>query len=139
MKIIINDKELKKKLSELKRKTNDLTPVMKDTALIMKQSILKNFDDQGTEQKKWKDLSRKTKKRKQKEKGTSYPILVDTGRLKKSFNTSYTKYTARVYTGVKYGVYHQTGTRKIPKRPFMHVRKEHLETIKRLILKYLEE
>ncbi|APT75287.1 hypothetical protein LN42_01940 [Marinitoga sp. 1137] len=139
MEIKINDKDLKKKLNSLMKKTNDLSPVMKDAALIMKQSVLKNFDEQGTENGKWKDLSKSTKEHKKRKKGTAYPILVDSGKLKKSFNTSYTKYTAKVWTGVKYGVYHQTGTRKMPKRPFMHIRDEHIEIIKKIILKYLEE
>lgn len=140
MEIKIEDKELKRKISKLYSGTSDMRKVMRDCGIIMKNSVLHSFDIQSDGKRKWEDLSPQYKKEKQKKKGTAYPILVRNNRLRQSFSIKYGKDFAMVYTGVKYGVIHQTGKKKkkIPKRSFMVIHKEYKSMIIERINRSLE-
>lgn len=77
--------------------------------------------------------------------GASGPILNRTGRLLKvatQFNIwSYTRESATI-TGldsrVKYATYHQTGTRKMPARPFVIIQDEDEEAIEQIFYHWLD-
>lgn len=77
--------------------------------------------------------------------GASGPILDRTGKLKKVATQlniwSYTRESATI-TGidsrVKYATYHQTGTRKMPARPFILLQDEDEERIEQIFYHWLD-
>ena len=114
----VDDLEVKAMLRELARKSKNMKPPMQDISVYMKNAVMKNFESQGRPTK-WKPLSARYAKFKSQSAGSGKPILEFHGKLKQSINAKHTNNNAMVKTGVKYGVYHQTGTRKMPARPFM--------------------
>lgn len=66
----------------------------------------------------WKELKKETLKQKIK-KEFSEKILHKTTTLKQSFFTEYQEGKGIVGTPVKYAIFHEEGTKHIPKRPFM--------------------
>jgi phage gpG-like protein len=77
----------------------------------------------------FKDITESTKRQKKKKFGFEYPILVASGRLGKSMLGPSApdaihilkKQTLRIGTSVPYGIFHQTGTRRMPKRSFLFI------------------
>lgn len=144
--VIRLEDNLRDKLEKKLKGLGNLEPVMRTVAVLMKQAIWKNFEAEGRDEKgntrTWQPLAPSTVKQREKYKGKGYgahPILERTGHLKKSFSTEYSYSYAKVGTGVKYGIYHQTGTRKMPARPMLVLPKEDLENIKKVILRYLTQ
>jgi len=122
-----------------------MSPAMRDIAQMMRSTVNKNFEAEGRDESgrthTWKGLAPSTQKRRAKYKGEQYkahPILEFTGRLKQSINTAWGKDWAQVYTGVEYGVYHQTGTKKMPARPFMVMPEQDLADIEKHLKAWLE-
>ena len=75
---------------------------------------------------KYKDLSPRYKKRKQKEHGFIYPILKATGRLESSITSENQDHigivrprSLTIGSAVPYAVVHQEGRGRMPKRPFL--------------------
>lgn len=146
MEIRIDSRELKRLLQKGQSILRDMSPIMRDVAQTMKSTVNKNFEAEGRDEMgrphTWKELARSTQKVRERYKGSdkkAHPILEFTGRLKQSINTAYGRDYAQVYSGVKYGVYHQTGTRKMPARPFMVMPKSELRQIERFIASKIEE
>jgi phage gpG-like protein len=115
--VSIDDKALMKTLGKLQDNVKRLKPAMADISVYMKNQVMKNFEAEGRPER-WQPLSEKYLRYKLEEKGTS-KLLEFHGKLKQSISIRSTWKDAEVFTGVKYGVYHQTGTRKMPARPFM--------------------
>ena len=113
----VQDAEVKAMLKKLKRKTGDLKPALKDISVYMKKEVMTNFKKQGRPS--WKPLSPAYAAYKAQKAGGGKPILEFHGKLKQSINARSSATKAETKTGVKYGVYHQTGTKKMPARPFM--------------------
>jgi len=113
----IRDEELNALLNNLGKNAKNTESVMKDLSVYMKQQVMENFKAEGRPEQ-WRPLSEKYLKYKLQKKGAS-KLLEFHGKLKQSINARSSKGEARVRTGVKYGVYHQTGTKKMPARPFM--------------------
>lgn len=133
--VTITDKELQKLLKKLS--DADLSEPMKDIAAYMKASVLKNFEVGGRPEK-WAPLSTKYLAWKKRQGYSSKPLIL-TGRLRQSINTSVKKNEARVFTGMKYGVYHQTGTRKMPARPFLVVQDADIPVIKQILVNFYKK
>ena len=114
----VDDLEVKELLKRLEKKAGNMKPAMQDISVYMKHEVMGNFKAQGRPRK-WQPLSAKYAKFKAESNGAGKPILEFNGKLKQSINTRYSEDNAAAYTGVKYGVYHQTGTSKMPERPFM--------------------
>ncbi len=115
----INDGEFDTLMKKFALKTKDLNKPMRSISTIMKREVLKNFTSQGRPEK-WKKLSRNYLKYKLRKKSTNRNrILEFHGRLKQSINSRSDGTMAAVFTGEKYGVFHQTGTGRLPARPFM--------------------
>ena len=85
--------------------------------------------------KKWAPLRPSTLARKK----AGLPILTNTGNLRASiaFLPPSDK-EVRVKPSVRYGIYHQTGTKRMVARPFMGFEKGDAEAISRIIKRYLE-
>lgn len=145
MEIRVDTKEIKKLLQKGQKALQDMKPVMRDIAQMMRSTVNKNFEVEGRDESgrthTWKPLAPSTQKRRAEYKGEQYkahPILEFTGRLKQSINTAYGKNWAQVYTGVEYAVHHQTGTKKVPARPFMVMPKQDLADIEKHLKSWLE-
>lgn len=114
-----------------------LAPMLKDMGAYQKESVLLNFEKQGRPDK-WAPLSLNYKRWKLAH-GYSDKILIRTGRLRSSVNMKVSQNMVRIFSGMKYGVYHQTGTRKMPARPFLVVQKEDINVLKRIAEGFLEK
>jgi len=144
--IRIDTKEIRQALQKAQRTLGNLSPIMANVAQLMRRTVEKNFDAEGRDEmgrtKIWKPLAPSTQKQRARYKGEAYaehPILEYKGRLKQSINTAHGKDFAQVYTGVRYGVYHQVGTRKMPARPFMVMPKSDLAEIRDYIAQRIEQ
>jgi len=115
----VDDREVKSLLKKLKRRVLNRQPAMRDISIFMKKEVLENFKEEGRPTH-WKPLSPQYAKYKDETRGAGKPILEFDGKLKQSINARSTDDNAIVRTGVKYGVYQQTGTGSgLPARPFM--------------------
>jgi phage gpG-like protein len=113
---IVDDSELQSLFKTLRENSSDMSDYMRDASIYMKKKIMDNFEDEGNPN--WKPLSENYLKYKMKVKGAS-KILEFHGELKQSINSKYGKMEAETFTAKKYGVYQQTGTGRLPARPFM--------------------
>ena len=146
MEIRIDSRQVRKLLAKGLSTLGDMTPAMRNIAQMMRSTVDKNFEAEGRDERGrthiWKELASSTQGRRAKYKGEAkkaHPILEFTGRLKQSINIAWGKDWAQVYTGVKYGVYHQTGTKKMPARPFMVMPKSDLRDIENYFQNWLEK
>lgn len=109
-------------LAQLRQNSETIGAVSSDIAAYLRSIVEQGFEKQGRLTK-WPPLSERYKQWKVKKKGTADPMLEFTGRLKQAINTSQRTgmkgFTVKIVSGVKYGVYHQIGTTKMPARPFM--------------------
>jgi len=139
-------------LDGLKAKFRQLSEVlqkqtMQDVGVYMKSEVMENFQAEGRPYH-WQPLSPKYEEHKAEVKGSAGKILEFMGRLKQSINMRATNTTAEVFSGVGYGVYHQTGTRKMPQRAFMPVEgnmnippfdREGLQNIEQIFLRHIHK
>jgi phage virion morphogenesis protein len=120
-------KDLSRALTAMARRTQDMTPAMKVGAAAINRLIVNTFSRQKTpESQDWKELSKKTIKRRRKNSTTA---LVDTGRLRSSIATGSGARTITFGTNVGYAGFQQFGTKRangsvrIPARPFLPITK----------------
>lgn len=111
-------------LDELAARAADLSPVLEvaasDTRTLIDDSFRKSRGPDGTS---WEGLTQKTIKRRRqgRNKGArKATILVDTGRLKNSIQSTHTKTALSFGTNVEYAAYHQFGGGRMY-RPFLPV------------------
>lgn len=111
-------------LDELAARAADLSPVLEvaasDTRTIIDDSFRRSRGPDGTS---WEGLTQKTIKRRRqgRNKGArKATILVDTGRLKNSVQSTHTKTALSFGTNVQYAAYHQFGGGRMY-RPFLPV------------------
>lgn len=111
-------------LDELAARAADLSPVLEvaasDTRTLIDDSFRKSRAPDGTS---WEELTQKTIKRRRqgRNKGArKATILVDTGRLKNSIQSTHTKTALSFGTNVQYAAYHQFGGGRMY-RPFLPV------------------
>jgi len=139
------DKDVADLFGKLRKELSDLSKPLKDIGVYMKEEVMENFEQEGRP-KGWAPLAESTIEKKKKAKGASGQILEFHGKLKQSINMRSDKAEASVFTGVFYGVYHQTGTRKMPLRAFMPnsdndgippFHKEGIENIKAILSEHL--
>lgn len=114
----LDTSSVKTAFAKIKKALADLSSPMRDISLLMKEAVMNNFEDEGNPTR-WKALAESTRRAKMIKYGPGKQILEGSGWLKQSINASSTANEAAVYTGVFYGVYHQTGTRRMPQRAFM--------------------
>ncbi len=113
MRFIFNSDLVSKKINKIKTNLSDTFSLMKKISIIMKSSVMKNFQEQGTDKEKWKPLSSMTLERRRKGKGKgSAKILMDTGFLRNSIFPTVFKNKAILGTNVPYASTHQFGAKK---------------------------
>ncbi|MGL5133074.1 MAG: phage virion morphogenesis protein [Planktothrix sp.] len=114
---------LKDKFDRFKR---DLPRVLANVVL---NDIAKNFAKQAFDGQKWKARKRNPRKRDKKR-----AILVDTGRLRRSFRVKLaTPELVIIATDIPYAQYHNEGTDKMPKRQFIGMSRQLEKSLKTAI------
>jgi len=144
--IEFENSEVKHLLQLAYEQFSDLSPLMREIAQLMRRAVEKNFEAEGRDESgrtgTWEPLAPSTQKQRARYKGpalAAHPILEYTGRLKQSLHTDHGPYHAAVQTGVKYGVFHQTGTRKMPARPFLLIPKPDFEEIEKYAMQWVKK
>jgi len=109
-------------LNTLQLRAKDMrVPLSRFGAYMVDEAIPAQFKAQGTPER-WAPLSKKYAAWKRAHYG-NLPKLVITGAMRDAFTWEVTPRTLRIENSVKYWTYHQTGTRKMPARPPLNVRK----------------
>ena len=142
--IKIDSKEVERKLQELAKKSSDLKPLMKNIAGIFASAAEDNFAEEGRPDK-WQDLSKVTKKLREKKGKWPGQILQVTGKLASSVNTYYDNDSAVIGSNLEYAAIHQLGGQAgknkkitIPARPFLKLTDDDFEEIINIIQLYLQ-
>lgn len=96
--------------------------ILKEIGELNKKAADKAFGSKSFDGKKWPDS-----------KEHNNDLLIKTGRLKKSIKYSVTGNTVKVISDVPYAIYHNEGTKNLPKRQFVgnsiEVDKQTIKTI----------
>lgn len=142
--LIYEDKGASDLFRRLAAKLGDPRPVTEDMARRLEASVQANFDAEGRPDR-WAPLSfaakvawhtsRKSFWTKRGSKMTAAgraawagrKVLTDTGRLRRSIRAVAYANRVEIGTRVRYALYHQEGTRKMPARPFLLVQREDWE------------
>lgn len=136
--ISADTKKIERRLRILSNGVSDFRKPLKDSADLSKKLFEGNFPKQGTEFKKWKNLSPATIAAKVRM-GFSRKPLIATGKLRKGFKTlKLTRFFAVVSNKVKYYKYHQTGTKRLPKRQMIFVNRKLSKKISKIFGSYLK-
>lgn len=106
--IKFDSKEVERKLQELAKKSSDLKPLMKNIAGIFASATEDNFAEEGRPDK-WQDLSKVTKKLREKKGKWPGQILQVSGQLASSVNTYYDNDSAVIGSNLEYAAIHQLG------------------------------
>lgn len=135
---------LKKRISRIGRNARHADPLWDDIGHLSVNSVRENFRVGGRPNK-WpantaatvvrKARSRRGASRRRAIAGNK--PLIDTGRLLNSINYRTRRDSVVIGTNVDYGIYHQTGTRRIPARPFMLLQESDQVQIGRLVVRWL--
>ena len=141
--IKIDSQEVEQKLQELANKTSDLKPLMKNIAGIFASAAEDNFAEQGRPDK-WQDLSKVTKKFREKKGKWPGQILQVSGQLASSVNTYYDNDSAVIGSNLEYAAIHQLGGQAgrnkkvtIPARPYLKLLHDDTNEILYAIQQYL--
>ena len=141
--IKIDSKEVEHKLQELANKTSDLKPLMKNIAGIFASAAEDNFAEEGRPDK-WQDLSKVTKKLREKKGKWPGQILQVSGQLASSVNTYYDNDSAIIGSNLEYAAIHQLGglagrNKKvtIPARPYLKLSESDYQIIINEIIKFI--
>lgn len=124
----------------------DFKKPMSESMDIVKKSVDKNFDSSGSETSwKWAGLSASTKLARQKRWwyyrnswGWNKP-LVWSWNLRKNYTITTTNNSWKLEYNAEYAMYHQLGTRKMPKRKFVELNESTKAEISRIFQKYISE
>ena len=143
--IKIDSQEVEHKLQEIAKKTSDLKPLMKNIAGIFASAAEDNFAEEGRPDK-WQDLSKVTKKLREKKGKWPGQILQVSGQLASSINTYYDNNSAIIGSNLEYAAIHQLGgqagrNKKVTvlARPYLKLTDEDFEEIMDVIKKHLQQ
>lgn len=122
-------------LDQLDSRATNLAPALNESALFMERETKLNFARQAAPDKTpWAKLKPSTLREKR-----GGGILVRTGALSGSIAAQ--PATANQVTvkssGIKYGIFHQFGTRRMVARPFMGFAPRHIPMIKKIVERHL--
>ena len=141
--IKIDSQEVERKLQEIATKTSDLKPLMKNIAGIFASAAEDNFAEEGRPDK-WQDLSKVTKKLREKKGKWPGQILQVSGQLASSVNTYYDNDSAVIGSNIEYAAIHQLGGQAgrnkkviIPARPYLKLTDDDFEEIINIFENYI--
>jgi phage virion morphogenesis protein len=133
------------RVRQLATDTRHVERPMRAAGEVLRRSVEQNFRAQGRPQK-WQGLAPATLARRRRGRGRSGPqILIDTGRLKNSISYRLMTEGVEVGTNVRYARRQQFGFEKkpgrghaeTPKRPFLMVQDEDIETIANIFKRHI--
>lgn len=131
-------RELTVFLNNLGKNIEKVGEPLEKSARYMENQAKLNFPAKGKlmDKKGWKKLSQSTKEYKAKY-WHGKPIMVRTGKLKRSFRKTKPKIlktggSITVYNPIKYAEYHQYGAAKLPRRILLRFQKTHVAEIRRI-------
>ncbi len=137
IKVTVQDQEVKALLARLQERTGNLTPVMRTIGEIVRESVIRNFEEErAPDGKRWKPSLRAIL--------TGGKTLTDRAILRNSLNVRPSRDRVAVGTNVIYAAIHQLGGKagrghkvNIPARPFLGVRDKDWTEIKAAVGDYL--
>jgi len=161
-----NFKQVRERLKEKMRRLQELKTPLNQISVLLYKSVMKNFEEEGTDKQKWPELSPLTRlirrhRASKPNKTGKIKILQDTGYLRMSIYPEIGEDYASVGTNVPYAKLHQfggvstpssvlmkhwkTGTKyvmnikshNVPARPFLTIRKEFLDKIKAIAKRWM--
>ncbi|MCR6497375.1 phage virion morphogenesis protein [Thermomonas sp. S9] len=113
IRIDIDDREVRQALERLQQRVSDLTPAMREIAMELEARALNRFEtERDPAGRPWQPLSPVTLARKKGRGG----ILYQTGDLLDSATSRAGRDVAEVGFGLRYAVFHEYGTKKMPRR-----------------------
>jgi phage gpG-like protein len=132
----------------LENRLGDLTPAMKGVGEYMLVKTRERFDDEvDPSGQKWRELAPETiasKQRRKKKPGKrarvragATDILKESWLLRDTIAYNADSTSVRVGTPQEYGVFHQSGTKRMPRRAFLGVDAEDLAEINGIVTDYL--
>jgi phage virion morphogenesis protein len=135
--VTVDDQEVKNLLARLQARMGNLTPVMRTIGEIVRESVVRNFEEERSpDGKRWQPSIRAIL--------TGGKTLTDRAILRNSVNVRPSRDRVSVGTNVVYAAIHQLGGKagrghkvNIKARPFLGVRKDDWIEIKSAILAYL--
>lgn len=135
--VTVEDQAVKAMLARLQERTGNLTPVMRTIGEIVRESVIRNFEEErAPDGQRWKPSLRAML--------TRGKTLTDRAILRNSINSRASRDRVTVGTNVVYAAIHQLGGKagrghkvNIPARPFLGVRKGDWPEIKAAISAYL--
>lgn len=137
--ITVDDKEVKAALKRLENRLGNMQPIYNDISVLMIEDIQTHFKKEKGETSSWAPLKPKTLERKL-SKGISPRKLVGLNRkLEQSFIKSANKKAAITSNPVDYGIFHNLGTKHLPKREFMFLTKKSIKDILTVISDEIEK
>lgn len=128
-------------LEQMGARGQNMQPALDEVGgYVLGQLIPEQFKKQGTP-KRWAPLSPRYAAWKRRRYG-NLPILVLTGRMRKGFKIKTGPRSLSIVNTVKrrggkpYWVYHQYGTRHMPRRPVLQLRMKDRQELRRIVLQY---
>jgi len=125
-----------RKLNSAEKGLNNFSKPLKLSDRYMNSEIQKNFSTEGsTLSDGWAQLSPSTLRQK---KGNN--ILVESGKMKKSFKSQLTSMKLTISNPTKYFKYHQSNRprKKLPRRVMLGIKKEQATIINKFFSKYIK-
>jgi phage virion morphogenesis protein len=121
------------KVGELKGKTKTLPKaIAKATVFLERQQKVRFASQTDPDGKAWAGLSPSTLARKK-----TNAILRETSTLANSINSSSAGLIGQVSASTEYGIYHQSGTSKMPQRQFLGIGADDVPKIEEIIRQHL--
>lgn len=141
--IKIDNQDVERKLQELAKKSSNLKPLMKNIAGIFASAAEDNFAEEGRPDK-WQDLSKVTKKLREKKGKWPGQILQVSGQLTSSVNTYYDNDSAVIGSNLEYAAIHQLGGQAgknkkvtVPARSYLKLTNEDILVLLENIVKFV--
>ena len=115
-----------KRFDGMRKRAVKSQPFWGPASLLAFKKVISHFEQEKGPKGRWKELSPVTIARRR---GQSSKPLQDTGRLKGSILNKAFNNKAIVFTNVKYAIFHDKGTKKIPQRKFMWIEDGFVKTL----------
>ena len=137
--IDIDDQQVLAVLRQLADRLDDLTPALDDVGAALESRVQQRFDlKQDPEGNPWAAWAPSTAELRAKQGRGS--LLELTRRMRNSLNHQATRDEVKVGFGVPYAIYHEYGTRRMPRRGLLLTKSQELAPDdQRLVLEILEE
>jgi len=117
----LEDYDRMDRIDDIQRRAKSVRPIFNDIRKDLEEAWSNNFENQGARYGGWKPLDREYAAWR----GSPEPILIRSGRLFQSIRSLYgapndiKDNEAFFGTKIRYAKFHQYGTTKMPKRPFI--------------------